>query len=104
MRAFAPIALLALLAFPQPALADEPPLIELKVGAEKTGLGIMPYCDDLTVVAITKDGRGVRGVKPGSTLCSFDVTGGGGGRRVWRIVVIEPPTTPTDVGAGKNGG
>jgi hypothetical protein len=101
MRALLAIVLFAV-AWPAPA--DEPPRIELTVGDEKTGFGIMPNCDDLTVVAITKDGRGVRGVKPGSTLCSFDVTGGGGGRRVWRIVVLAPAMAPADAGARKNGG
>ncbi len=93
MRARLPL-LAALAALALPARGDEPPRLELTVGAERTGLGIMPRCDDLTVVAITADGRGVRALKPGSTICSFDVTGGGGARRVYRVVVLEPDAAP----------
>jgi hypothetical protein len=88
MRSLAAAALLAL-AVPAPA-ADEPPTIALEVGEERTGLGIMPRCDDLGVVAITADGRGVRGLRPGRTVCSFDRSGGGGARHVYRIVVTAP--------------
>ena len=86
------------------AVADEPPRIELKIGEERTGLGIMPRCDDFTVVAITADGHGLRGVKPGTTICSFDVTGGGGARRVWRVVVLEPSSSaPGGRGGAEDG-
>jgi hypothetical protein len=101
MRAF--VALLALAGLARPTPTDEPLVIRLTVGDQKTELGIMPRCDDLSVVEITKSGRGVRGVKPGSTLCSFDVSGGGA-RQVWRVVVVEPSATPADVAAGKDGG
>jgi hypothetical protein len=86
MRSLAAAALLALAV---PA-ADELPTIALEVGEERTGLGIMPRCDDLGVVAITADGRGVRGLRPGRTICSFDRSGGGGARHVYRIVVTAP--------------
>jgi hypothetical protein len=70
-----------------PIAADEPPTISLAVGEQTKPLGTMPRCDDLTVVRITEDGRGVQGVRPGQTLCSFDKSGGGGARQVYRIVV-----------------
>jgi hypothetical protein len=50
------------------------------------------------VVTITADGRGVKGVRPGETLCSFDKSGGGGARQVYRIVVVPP--SPQDPGGG----
>jgi hypothetical protein len=81
--------LLALLA--APALGDAPPTIELTVGEESRDLGVLPYCDDLGVVAIKANGRGVRATRAGTTICSFDASGGGGIRRVYRIVVIAPP-------------
>jgi hypothetical protein len=90
MRTLAAVALAALLAGPA-ARADEPPVIQLEVGEERTPLGIMPRCDDLALVAITADGRGVKGVRPGTTLCSFDRSGGGGARQVYRIVVVAAP-------------
>jgi hypothetical protein len=74
--------------------ADEPPRLTLAIGEEKTPLGIMPRCDDLAVVAITADGRGVKGLRPGETICSFDRSGGGGARQVYRIVVVAPKSTP----------
>jgi hypothetical protein len=77
------------------ARADEPATISLEVGERTKPLGIMPRCDDLTVVRITEDGRGVQGVRPGQTLCSFDESGGGGARRVYRIVVA-PRGPPSD--------
>jgi len=92
------VALAALAALALPALADDTPTLEIPVGEERTGLGIMPRCDDLTVVAISADGRGVRGLKTGSTICSFDVTGGGGARRVYRVVVVEPKPPPRPAG------
>jgi hypothetical protein len=94
MRALAALILLAALS--RTLAADEPPRLRLEVGEERTGLGIMPRCDDLAVVAITADGRGLRGVRPGTTLCSFDRSGGGGARQVWRVVVVAR-------GAGKGG-
>jgi hypothetical protein len=62
----------------------------------------MPRCDDLAVAGITADGRGVRGRRPGTTLCSFDKSGGGGARQVYRIVVVAPaPEEPArKAGAG----
>ncbi len=42
------------------------------------------------MVAITADGRGVKGLRPGETICSFDRSGGGGARQVYRIVVVAP--------------
>jgi hypothetical protein len=87
MRALATVALLAALSLPASA-AEEPPRIVLEVGEERTGLGVMPRCDDLSVVAVTADGRGLRGVRPGTTLCSFDRSGGGGARQVWRIEIV----------------
>jgi hypothetical protein len=91
------LAVLSVLALP--AAADDAPRLELTVGGQKTGLGTMPRCDDLTVVAITADGRGVRGLKPGTTVCSFDTSGGGGIRRVYQIVVLDP-SRPAAGGAG----
>jgi hypothetical protein len=100
VRRIAPFALLgALLAGPAFA-ADDPPVIRLTVDGERKGLGIMPRCDDLSVVAITADGRGVRGLRPGETLCSFDKSGGGGARQVWRIVVVAKPPARRDAPAG----
>jgi hypothetical protein len=90
VRALAALALLAALSGPA-AAAEEPPRITLAVGEERTPLGIMPRCDDLSVVAISADGRGVKGLRPGETLCSFDVSGGGGARRVWLVQVIGKP-------------
>ena len=93
------LAVLSVLALP--AAADDAPRLELTVGGQKTGLGTMPRCDDLTVVAITADGRGVRGVKAGSTICSFDTSGGGGIRRIYRVVV--KPAATDAAGAAKPG-
>jgi hypothetical protein len=101
MRKLAAAALLAVLAGPAVA-ADAPPVIRLAVGEERGPFGIMPRCDDLAVVAITGDGRGVKGVRPGETLCSFDTSGGGGARQVYRIVVVPP--SPKDGGGTKAGG
>jgi hypothetical protein len=86
MRALAAVILLAALA--PTVTADEPPRLLLEIGEERTGLGIMPRCDDLAIVAITADGRGLRGVRAGTTICSFDRSGGGGARQVWRVVVV----------------
>ncbi len=96
--------LLAALAVPALAfaLADEPPTIKLEVGGEKTDLGIMPRCDDLAVVAITADGRGLKGLKVGTTICSFDRSGGGGARQVSRVVVVgKAKADPVKGTAGK---
>ena len=71
--------------------ADEPPILTLTVGEETGDLGVAPRCDDLTIVAVKGSGRGVRGLRPGATLCSFDRSGGGGIRSVYRIVVVAPP-------------
>ena len=71
--------------------ADEPPILTLNVGEETADLGVAPRCDDLTIVAVKGSGRGVRGLRPGATLCSFDRSGGGGIRSVYRIVVVAPP-------------
>jgi hypothetical protein len=102
MRALAAFAVLAALSA-RGSAADEPPRIVLKVGEERTGLGIMPRCDDLAVVAVTADGRGLRGVRPGTTLCSFDRSGGGGARQVWRIVIV-PAAPARDPDAPPAGG
>jgi hypothetical protein len=84
--AFLTVALLA-----APAAARAEPL-ELFVGQESPPLGILARCDDLTVVAVTADGFGLKGLKPGSTICSFDRSGGGGIRRIFEVVVkIRPP-------------
>ena len=93
MRVLAPgAALLAAVLLATPAArADEPRTIELAVGEESADLGVMPICDDLGVVEPNASGRGVRGKRAGSTLCSFDPSGGGGIRRVYRIVVTAPP-------------
>jgi hypothetical protein len=101
MRTLAAAALLAVLAGPAVA-ADEPPVIRLAVGEERGPFGIMPRCDDLAVVTITGDGRGVKGVRPGETLCSFDKSGGGGARQVYRIVVV--PRSPDAPGGGTSPG
>src|SRR6266545_2015607 len=96
--------LLAVLALPALALAlaDEPPTLRLEVGGEKTDLGIMPRCDDLAVAAITADGRGLRGLKVGTTICSFDRSGGGGARQVYRVVVVgKPKADPAKGAAGQ---
>jgi hypothetical protein len=103
MRTLAAAVLLVAAAAPAGA-ADEPTVIRLEVGEERTPLGIMPRCDDLALVAITADGRGVRGVKPGETICSFDKSGGGGARQVYRIVVVPPsPDKPKGDGARPTG-
>jgi hypothetical protein len=84
------------------ARAGDPETVHLLVGDETRDMGVMPRCDDLTVVAVTASGRGVRGIRPGTTVCSFDTSGGGGIRRVVRVVVRAPP--PPDAppaGAGK---
>jgi hypothetical protein len=99
MRPAAVLALLAALSAPA-AAADGPAVISLAVGEERTRLGIMPRCDDLSVVAITADGRGVRGLRAGETLCSFDTSGGGGARQVWRIVVVAKGPPKDDAGPG----
>ena len=70
--------------------ADELPTLTLVVGEETEDLGVAPRCDDLTIVAVKGSGRGVRGLRPGATLCSFDRSGGGGIRSVYRIVVVAP--------------
>jgi hypothetical protein len=79
--------------------ADEPPTLTLVVGEETEDLGVAPRCDDLTIVAVKKSGRGVRGLRPGATTCSFDRSGGGGIRRVYRVVVIAPAPPPSDAPA-----
>jgi hypothetical protein len=95
MRASAlPLAALALalaLAAAPPARADDPPVLLLAVGEASEDLGVMPRCDDLSIVAVTASGRGVRGLRPGTTICSFDRSGGGGIRSVYRVVVRPPP-------------
>jgi hypothetical protein len=80
--------------------AGEPETIDLVVGSETPDLGVMPRCDDLSVVAVKASGRGVRGLRPGSTLCSFDTAGGGGIRRLVRIVVRAPPPPEAPAGGG----
>jgi hypothetical protein len=102
MRTVATLALLASLS--GPAGGDEPPRITLAVGEERTPLGIRPRCDDLAVVAITADGRGVRGARPGTTLCSFDRSGGGGARQVYRIVVVPTREEKDRPAPGRAGG
>jgi hypothetical protein len=97
MRTLATLALLATAALAR--AADDPPVITLEVGQERSPLGIMPRCDDLAVAGITADGRGVTGRRPGTTLCSFDKSGGGGARQVYRIVVVAPaPKEPAKGG------
>ncbi len=86
MHLLATTLLLACLA--APAAADDPPRLVLAVGEEKTPLGILPRCDDLAVVTITADGMGVKGVRAGETICSFDTSRGGGIRQVYRVVVV----------------
>lgn len=94
------LALLAALA--AQARADAPPTLELAVGQESEDLGVMPHCDDLGVVAIKANGRGVRATRPGTTICSFDAAGGGGIRRVYRIVVTSaPPRGDPRSGSGR---
>ena len=101
MRALAvPTAVVVLLAA-VPAVADDPPRIALVVGEESGDLGAMPNCDDLTIVAIKANGRGVRATRPGTTVCSFDASGGGGIRRVYRIVVTPPPPRGDEPDAGR---
>jgi hypothetical protein len=87
------------------ARAADPETIDLLVGDETRDLGVMPRCDDLSVVAVKASGRGVRGLRPGTTLCSFDTSGGGGIRRVVRIVVRAqlPPDAPPAGGGAKDG-
>jgi hypothetical protein len=90
---------------PAPARAEDPPTLHLVVGEETEDLGVMPRCDDLAVVAVTASGRGVRGIRPGATTCSFDRSGGGGIRRVYRIGVrAPPPERPADGAAPGRGG
>jgi hypothetical protein len=79
--------------------ADEPPTLTLAVGQETEDLGVAPRCDDLTIVAVKESGRGVRGLRPGATTCSFDRSGGGGIRHVYRIVVV-PAGAPAKKGGG----
>jgi hypothetical protein len=91
-----PLAALATLLAAAAARGGDPETIALLVGDETKDLGVMPRCDDLAVVAVTASGRGVRGVRPGTTVCSFDTSGGGGIRRIVRIVVraSPPPDAP----------
>ncbi|HEX9243541.1 MAG TPA: hypothetical protein VF875_13950 [Anaeromyxobacter sp.] len=105
MRASLP-ALAILAALARPALAEDFAKLEVEVGEQQTGLGTVPRCDDLSVVAITADGRGVRGRKVGTTICSFDTSGGGGIRKVYRVIVTPPKEKPAAGGAGaeKTGG
>ncbi|HEX9400093.1 MAG TPA: hypothetical protein VF912_08295 [Anaeromyxobacter sp.] len=102
MRALT-VPLLAVLIFPAHASGNEAPVITLQVGDEEAGLGIMPRCDDLAVVAITPDGRGLKGLKVGTTICSFDRSGGGGARQVYRVVVVprKPKPEPAEGAEGK---
>jgi hypothetical protein len=79
-------------------------VLEVEPGQERTGLGTIGRCDDLTVVGISADGTGVRGLKPGSTICSFDTSGGGGIRRIYRVVVTAPKVQPpAQTGASPSG-
>jgi hypothetical protein len=47
-------------------------------------------CDDLSVVAPGADERGplLKGVKPGTTLCSAAGASGAGARRIYRVTVV----------------
>ena len=102
MRALALASLTAALAAAAPTrarAADEPPTVTLTVGEETDDLGVAPRCDDLTIVAVKGIGRGVRGLRPGATLCSFDRSGGGGIRSLYRIVVVAPAPPAKDAPA-----
>jgi hypothetical protein len=80
----------ALLAPARPA-ADEPKVIELKVGEQVALGGSNPICDDPKVAWISADGAGVlHGVKAGTTLCSIGMRAGLGTRQVYRVIVIAP--------------
>ncbi len=82
-------ALLAVALLALPALADEPPRIEIRVGEEKPlchgGTCYGPRCDDPSVAVVSADAKAVlRGVGPGKTICSVDT---GFGRQVYAVVV-----------------
>jgi hypothetical protein len=81
------------------AEADEPLRIELAPGEVlpicRTGTILCPakdaICDDLSVATAvsTAEGLALKGLKPGTTLCSAASASGSGVRRVYRIVVRE---------------
>jgi hypothetical protein len=87
MRTLA-IALTLAAILPSAAPAEEPPVVEVEVGAEKAlGPGTAPICDDPQVAWISADGSGLlHAVEVGSTVCSLMT--GGGARRVFQIEVI----------------
>jgi hypothetical protein len=84
------------------ANAEELPVVEVEVGAQKTiGPGAAPNCDDPSVAWISADRAGVlHGVKVGSTVCSMMQDGGA--RRVFRIEVV--PAKKKDGAGGTKGG
>jgi len=104
MAALRTLAVVAILAAPavhladDPASADTPYPLQLKVGGTRslcaTGTLTCPAkavrCDDPKVVAPAEgpDGAAVRGVSPGTTICS--AAGGTvlGTRRVYRVTVV----------------
>ncbi len=50
-------------------------------------------CDDTSIVAVESSDAGLvlRGLKPGTTLCSAASGGGAGQRTVWRVTVSRAP-------------
>jgi hypothetical protein len=104
MRLLAASAALGALLASTPTLAgDDAPTLELEVGKQKTlGPGAAPICDDPAIAWISAGGQAVlHADKVGTTTCSYMV--GGGGRRVYRIVVVPPKPAGEGKGDGKGG-
>ena len=79
-----------------PAAAEEYPVLQLTVGEARAIGGFGGVCDDLAVATISQDVNAtVKALKAGTTLCSSRVGGTGGGiRKVYRVVVVEPGGDP----------
>ena len=87
---------LAALATALPAAAEEYPVLQLTVGEARAIGGFGGVCDDLAVATISQDVNAtVKALRAGTTLCSSRVGSGGGGiRKVYRVVVVESEGAP----------
>ena len=95
------IAFVAAMAQAAGSAADEAYPLRLEVGESvalcSTGTLLCPArdtrCDDASIVVAGADERGpvLKGVTPGTTLCSAGSASGGGSRRVYRVTVVGKP-------------
>lgn len=100
--AFAAMFTLSLLALPARA-EDGAKKLQLKVGEVQPLTGFRPLCDDPSIVEIDANGKGlIKGLKPGTTLCSVSIGSPLGTRQVYQVIVVPPP--PKGRGKGPSGG